>query len=140
MRLLKLCLFLCFACFMLAAERSSEWHKVRKTHLRAHPVCEVCGIAKDLQVHHLKPFHLYPELELEPSNLITLCTSKNWGFNCHLIAGHGGNYQWENPDTAENAAGLKVVASPGYIRKHGFDDRDNYIKSIRKRVKEYNRK
>jgi 5-methylcytosine-specific restriction endonuclease McrA len=39
-----------------------------------------------LQVHHIKPFHLHPHLELEPTNLITLCEVK--GRDHHLLLGH----------------------------------------------------
>ena len=54
-------------------ERSSKWPAVRREFLRNHPCCEACGKTTDLAVHHIKPFHLWPELELVPSNLITLC-------------------------------------------------------------------
>jgi 5-methylcytosine-specific restriction endonuclease McrA len=41
-----------------------------------------CGYkGKNLQVHHIKPFHLHPHLELDPQNLITLCEH-------HLLLGH----------------------------------------------------
>ncbi|GCE16544.1 HNH endonuclease [Dictyobacter kobayashii] len=47
----------------------------------------VCGHrGKGLQVHHIKPFHLYPELELDPNNLITLCEIR--GRTHHLLIGH----------------------------------------------------
>ncbi len=73
--------------------RSKEWPKVRQQHLLLHPTCAVCGKAKNLQVHHIRPFHLHPELELDPSNLITLCESKKGGVNCHLFFGHLGNFK-----------------------------------------------
>lgn len=78
------------------ADRSNKWTKVRAAFIKTHNVCAVCGSGKSLQVHHIKPFHMYPELELDPNNLITLCTSKYAGFNCHLSVGHCGNYKWEN--------------------------------------------
>ena len=59
--------------------RSDQWPKVRKTHLASHPTCELCGGEKKLEVHHMRPFHLHPELELEPSNLITLCEADKGG-------------------------------------------------------------
>lgn len=70
----------------VGGKRSSNWSKVRKEHLIKEPVCQVCGRDKGLSVHHLRPFHLYPELEEEPTNLITLCESK--GMNCHYVFGH----------------------------------------------------
>ena len=120
--------------------RSPEWEQVRKAYLQGHPVCALCGTAKDLQVHHIKPFHLYPQLELDPNNLITLCTSKYWGFSCHLIAGHGGNFKYENPWILEDIQKLKVVGDPQYIKEHGSDEFDQYVSFMKARVKEYNRK
>lgn len=123
-----------------SAQRSSQWEHVRKAYLKGHPVCELCRTAKDVQVHHIRPFHLHPELELDPNNFITLCTSKYWGINCHLVAGHAGNFKWENTHVAEDAAKLHVIASPQYIRVHGTNDRDGYINMMRRRGKEENRK
>lgn len=65
------------------ASRSSGWSKVRKEHLKKEPCCAACGKTSKLEVHHIKPVHQFPELELEPSNLITLCADP-----CHLIFGH----------------------------------------------------
>jgi hypothetical protein len=53
-----------------------------------------------LQVHHILPFHLNPQLELDPSNLITLCMGK---LECHLIIGHGGDYKDYNPSVVKHA-------------------------------------
>jgi 5-methylcytosine-specific restriction endonuclease McrA len=67
--------------------RSPEWPRVAHEHLLHEPACVVCGHrGKGLQVHHIKPFHLYPELELDPHNLITLCEVK--GRDHHLLVGH----------------------------------------------------
>ena len=73
--------------------RSPKWAAVRKDFLKQNPVCALCGGTATLEVHHKKPFHLHPELELEPSNLITLCESKKNGVTCHLFFGHLGDYQ-----------------------------------------------
>ena len=88
----------------LGVKRSSKWPTVRKNHLKEHPSCAVCGGTKKLEVHHIKSFCEFPELELEPTNLITLCESKNkGGLNCHLIFGHLANYKLSNPTVAEDA-------------------------------------
>ena len=51
------------------------------------PGCAACGYrGQGLQVHHIKPFHLHPTLELDPRNLITLCEVK--GRDHHLLLGH----------------------------------------------------
>ncbi len=68
------------------AKRSGKWPTVEKHFLEAHPSCEACGSRKRLNVHHCKPFHLDPELELDPNNLITLCMDTK---ECHLKIGHG---------------------------------------------------
>lgn len=77
----------------LSAARSSHWPTVRKQHLAFHPTCELCGGSAKLEVHHIRPFHLHPDLELEPSNLITLCEADKDGVNCHLLFGHLGNFK-----------------------------------------------
>lgn len=77
-------------------KRSTQWPKVRDAFLKENPKCSVCGCNTGVEVHHIKPFHLSPELELEPSNLISLCETKKYGVNCHLFFGHLGNYKTEN--------------------------------------------
>lgn len=67
--------------------RSPEWPRVEKEHLRREPACVACGYrGRKLQVHHIKPFHLHPQLELDPQNLITLCAAR--GREHHLLLGH----------------------------------------------------
>ena len=79
-------------------KRSSRWASVRKAHLKNYPNCALCGGIKRLEVHHIKPFHLHPELELDPDNLITLCEDKGDGVYCHLFFGHLGNFHSINED------------------------------------------
>lgn len=79
-------------------KRSSKWPRIRAIFLRINPACAACGGKKKVEVHHKKPFHLAPELELEFTNLITLCEAKKWGINCHLAIGHRGNYRQENTE------------------------------------------
>jgi 5-methylcytosine-specific restriction endonuclease McrA len=67
--------------------RSPEWARVEKEHLQREPACAACGYrGRKLQVHHVKPFHLHPQLELDPRNLITLCAAR--GREHHLLLGH----------------------------------------------------
>lgn len=76
-----------------AQGRSSRWPKVRAEHLAKWPTCAACGGAKDLDVHHVRPYHLAPKLELDPENLLTLCRqSEVLGIDCHRIFGHAGNW------------------------------------------------
>lgn len=77
--------------------RSYKWSKVRKEHLENNPTCAACGRNKKLEVHHIKPFHLNPELELDPNNLISLCDDP-----CHFVFGHLMNYQSWNEEVIED--------------------------------------
>lgn len=63
--------------------------KAMKEYKKAHPLCEVTGSNKSVQVHHIIPVWKAPELSAEPSNMISLSTSAN----IHLLFGHGGNFQ-----------------------------------------------
>ena len=74
--------------------RSPEWPRVEKEHLAKQPDCQVCGGKSRLNVHHLKPFHIFKELELDPSNLITLCNARR----CHIVFGHAGDFKAYNPN------------------------------------------
>lgn len=80
--------------------RSSKWASVRDHFLKENPSCAACGGTKHIQVHHKKPFHEFPELELEMSNLISLCMGNN---ECHLLLGHGGDYHHYNPNVEKDA-------------------------------------
>lgn len=82
--------------------RSSKWSKVRKQFVVAHPTCAACGSSSKLEVHHIKPFHLHPELELEFGNLMTLCENKST--KCHLMLGHLGDWHDFNPNVVVDAA------------------------------------
>jgi len=91
-----------------SAARSPKWPGVEKAHLALHPVCERCGGKTKLNVHHIKPYHLYPTLELEPTNLITLCEQGTGGVNCHLAFGHLGDFKSYNVDVVQDTAIWKV--------------------------------
>jgi hypothetical protein len=84
-------------------QRSTKWAGVRKEHLKNNPKCAICEGTQQLNVHHIKPFHLYPELELVPKNLITLCENASYGIICHLLVGHLGNYKNINPNSVKDA-------------------------------------
>jgi len=99
--------------------RSSEWPKLRRQHLEVEPFCAVCGSDQKVEPHHIKPFHLHPELELDPSNLITLCESRK-SMNCHLVFGHCDNFQRINPDVVRDSQtwNAKLKAAK-YRQTHG---------------------
>lgn len=83
--------------------RSGRWPKRRKDYLRTHHNCAACSRYKKrhmLEVHHITPFHIAPELELKESNLITLCR------RCHLLLGHLNNWRHHNPSILWDATTL----------------------------------
>ncbi len=82
--------------------RSPHWGTVRHAFALEHPCCEACGGRKMIQIHHRRPFHLHPELELDPKNLITLCEDP--ARLCHLRVGHSWNFSAYNPHVEEDAA------------------------------------
>ena len=90
------------------ARRSYKWPSARAKHLVLNPICEVCGGRDSVEVHHIQPFHIHPDLELYPENLMTLCESKKKGVNCHLFFGHLGNFKTINPTAPEDAANWKI--------------------------------
>ena len=77
--------------------RSPHWAATERKFKTAYPDCAVCGTLKKVEVHHLKPFHLHPELELDASNLISLCRVHHQGW------GHLGDWKSYNPDVATDA-------------------------------------
>ena len=55
-------------------------------------------------MHHVVPFNEKPELELDESNLMVLCMGDD---ECHLFIGHGGNYDFWNPQVRLDVEELK---------------------------------
>jgi 5-methylcytosine-specific restriction protein A len=79
--------------------RSGSWPRVRREHLAKQPACAACGRRREVEVHHVVPFHEKPELELAPENLVTLCADP-----CHLVHGHLLDWKRSNPFVREDAA------------------------------------
>lgn len=78
--------------------RSSKWSLLRRQHLIKQPNCQACGSSKNLHVHHIEPVHVNPDRELDPENLITLCSKY-----CHLSIGHLMDYKSWNNNVKEDA-------------------------------------
>ena len=77
------------------SKRSSKWPKVRKDYLKLNPECAACGGKTSLNVHHILPYHIRPDLELEPSNLLTLCEkSDRYGWRCPLSGESKVGHNW----------------------------------------------
>jgi 5-methylcytosine-specific restriction endonuclease McrA len=77
--------------------RSGQWPRVRREHLERFPACAACGRSRDVEVHHVLPFHDRPELELDKDNLVTLCADP-----CHLVHGHLMSWTRSNPEVRED--------------------------------------
>lgn len=84
--------------------RSPHWGAVRSAHLKAEPVCQACGAKTGLEVHHVKPYHLFPDLELAQENLLTLCEG---ACNCHLTWGHLHLWAAYNPGVRADVAAYR---------------------------------
>lgn len=56
---------------------SAAWRKLKKRHREKHPLCVMClsegRVTPVDDVNHIKPRREYPELELDPKNLESLC-------------------------------------------------------------------
>lgn len=100
--------------YIILGNRSPLWREVRKKHIEKQPFCQACGSIKNLQVHHIEPFHINPSRELDPDNLITLC-----GKNCHLVFGHLMDYtSWNTEVIHDSGVYLnKIKNRPYKIKK-----------------------
>lgn len=76
--------------------RSSKWGALRKNMI-ADKMCAACMKPDNLELHHITPFRLRPDLELNPINLIVLCK------HCHFTLGHFNNWDRYNPDIVGDA-------------------------------------
>ncbi len=85
--------------------RSPKWPALAKAWLENNPECAACGTTENVVPHHLKPVHLFPELELDESNLETLCESPS--HNCHLLFGHCLLWAAWNPACTSDATRMR---------------------------------
>lgn len=88
------------------AARSGKWKSVRSTFLKQHDKCAACGSKKNLEVHHIIPVHVNPELELDMDNLVTLCSN-----SCHLLFGHLMDFKSWNPDVIKDTQNIAAKIS-----------------------------
>lgn len=94
------------------APRSSNWDELRDEIIESPGAeCAACGGKKNLELHHIKDFSTFPELELCRDNLIILCrkSSRFKGFPCHRFFGHFMNWRNINPN---------VVRDTEYFRRN----------------------
>lgn len=76
---------------MLGVPRSSKWDKVRDAFIKQQGKCFVCGTRDALEAHHVVPFHIDKDHELDVNNLMALCRPH------HLLFGHLMDWQKFNP-------------------------------------------
>ncbi len=83
-----------------------SWRKCRKAFLKkVGKRCSCCTSKKKIEVHHILPRHIRPDLAVDMTNLIALCK------RCHLDIGHLGSYSNYN-------ATIMDVAM--YVQKHSI--------------------
>lgn len=70
----------------LGPQAMYQCSKAKKAYLQDNMQCVLCGAEANLEVHHIVPVHLAPELACDPNNFITLCDYGNKG--CHYKFGH----------------------------------------------------
>lgn len=112
----------------IGEKRSSAWPAVEKSFLQHNPYCKACGGQLKLNVHHKEPFHLFPEKELDPKNLITLCMAVDR--HCHLNIGHGNDFKSYNPHVEKDASEAMALRRRGDIG--GLKDLEAHVKKNRK--------
>lgn len=81
---------------LIGAARSPAWNNVRDAYAAKYPKCAVCQRA-GIEVHHIAPFHLFPERELDFDNLISLCRPH------HELVGHLMDWKSWNPSVRLDA-------------------------------------
>jgi hypothetical protein len=83
--------------------RNPKFESAAKLYLKGKK-CMICGGTLRLMAHHKYPFHLFPELEMDETHWRPLCEGDH-RLNCHLLVGHGGNFEGFNP-LVDEFAGL----------------------------------
>ncbi len=73
---------------ILHSKEAYAARKAMKLYKKYHPICEITGSTKNVQVHHIIPVWADPTKAADPDNFISLSTCSN----VHLLFGHGGNY------------------------------------------------
>lgn len=93
---------------VLEFRSSRDWRKIRQAHLAENPRCVICGADGGLAVHHCLDYSNFPEYELHPNNLITVCTL-NSGCNGHFLYCHMGDWRKTNYNILEDVPILRRI-------------------------------
>lgn len=72
-----------------ASDARQKARPAMDSYRKAHPSCEWCsrkaGILARMEVHHLVPVAVAPDMAKDTNNMITLCRP------CHIVVGHDGD-------------------------------------------------
>jgi 5-methylcytosine-specific restriction endonuclease McrA len=86
------------------ASTTWSWQRCRSAFLKiVGKQCSCCSSTKRIEVHHILPRHIRPDLSVDMTNLIALCKG------CHLRIGHLGSYYQYNETVMDVAM---------YVKKH----------------------
>jgi hypothetical protein len=78
--------------------RSPKWAAWLKAFLRG-KACIACGQREGLTGHHVVPFHVDRSRELDPLNVVAICSDR-----CHIVHGHFNDFALANPTVREDCA------------------------------------
>jgi len=97
----------------------SAAHRARKAmaaYRREHPLCEITGTDRELQVHHIIPVWVRQDLADDPENLIVLSAR----CNIHQVFGHDGSFKdrWVE-NVRELAEATREVWRRAKVRERG---------------------
>lgn len=87
---------------LFGSKRDPRWAQFRREIIfqRGYK-CEATGKTENIELHHCKPFHKYPELELDPDNVILLERG------VHFDIAHLCSWRSWNKDIKEDARKLR---------------------------------
>jgi len=96
------------------ARKAWSVHKAMRAFRREHTQCAWCGRTKKLEVHHIQPVSVAPELAADIKNMIVLCRKPA----CHQVVGHNGDFKTRYVrnvnDVCFGAARANVVRTGAY--------------------------
>jgi len=88
--------------------RHPQWRKESGLWLRG-KVCAASGSTRNVRAHHLIPFHVRPDLEMDCDNWLALSDDGWGGINYHILIGHGGDFTDYNPHAVGDAARCLIM-------------------------------
>jgi len=91
-----------------------QWQKVRKYHLREHPICQKCRRRLARQVHHIEPISKRPDLVYAEWNLMSVCRQCHAELHRRDRGGMGTNSWYRSTFRPKRQA---CVGSEGILKK-----------------------